>query len=613
MDNLKKKFHHIFGIGLLVILSIFTFFGCKDKDNSTDEPINPTIITAPKASNIIVGETTRKSILDGEFNVTGTLVWASDEIIATSVGTIEGKWEFIPFDKIKYKKLVGIIEIKVFNYRLSFEENCGFSLDDIYFNSTYTIGKKPITAKNNYRFRDWTLNDQEEDRITYPFVASNTLTLYAIFDFHSFDKVEYINFGLDLPAIGICAIANWGKYGVIKNPYLDFQSGPVYGSISGEVIIADMYNDLPVISVRDFHHTNITNILFPNYLKVIDTNTFLQCRSLGPELTIPNTVEYLGESAFRSCWSLYKVTFEEGDGLIDIKRGISLFYSSGLQDIVLNRIDQIPEWAFGYCNLTIITISHEIEEINRNAFYGSGLSEIIIEGNNLKYIRENAFGALSITSISIPTITVISPDAFFYCRNLTYINIADDQIEGIAKELHSAYIGSADDFNVEITRDSNFGGMKYEAKYITNTETITLKFEFFSIFTLDALIHEFFHHYQDVLSYGVGNENFYSVYICVENYSHYFIWFQNPFYIVANDHVLYDANHPEYGYRYEEYIRRADFPGYSYVLIDQNKIYLWTHDYIALLPNESNKIQWWNQPYEKDARTFATMFSGIYW
>jgi hypothetical protein len=246
------------------------------------------------------------------------------------------------------------------------------------------------------------------------------------------------------------------------------------------------------------------------------------------------------------------------------------------------------------------------------AFAASPLQKITIEdGSLLTNIGNRAFGScLFLSEISIPEAAYVAPDAFRGCSLLMKIDMTDEQINNIAKELHEAYIGPADGFTVSIIRGAQYGGMNFEGEYAANTEAIDLRFEHFSIFVLDALVHEFFHHYQYVITHGVGPEDFNSVPRYVSKYSRYSVIFENPYIIVANKTVLYDESDPSKGYYYESIVRSCDSSGRAYILIDENMLDRWRQPYI---PPEVDWDLYWNQPWEADARGFASWFSGVFW
>jgi len=295
-------------IGALVMvagLAIYAILPSNPDGTGDQEPMiivtDPQILSAPVASNILVGQSTTESILTGEFSVPGDLQFTGIEFTSFWPGTAECDWEFTPDDLTRYNKLAGTVIVSIFEYKLIFVENGGFEIEDIYFNDTYTLTKRPITAKNEYRFDDWSTTNSTKNFITYPFTVSGVTELYAQYTFHTAEKLEYrVIHDSNGPTDKMSVRALWGSNGIVEEPPgLRPFDPPVPGSISGEVVIADMYNGLPVTWVANFRQTNITNIVFPNFVEEI--GTFFQCRSLGPELIIPNTVTRIADNAFDNC------------------------------------------------------------------------------------------------------------------------------------------------------------------------------------------------------------------------------------------------------------------------------------------------------------------------
>jgi hypothetical protein len=605
--NKKNIVFSIIGLALCSLL----FVACNEY-SVIDGKIDPVITTDIKASNILAGQSIFDSQLTGSFDVEGNLYFINGEKVINSPGNVSCEWAFEPYDNVNYKKITGTVYVSVFEYKVQFEENGGFEIEDIFFDGNYTIEKKIITAKNEYRFDGWVLMDESPNIIRYPFDIENTLVLYAKYTFHTAEKLEYgIQYDNGQPTNRAFVTANWGRYGIAAYPgILGNNDPPIEGSISGEVVMADMYNGFRVTAVSNFSHTNITGIVFSNFIETI--GSFVQCRKLGLELIIPNTVVSISAQAFENCHSLERIDFEAGDGCIQY--GSRLFYQSGLKEVVLNRIDCIYEWTFAFTNIQSIVIPESITAIYQSAFAGSDLNEITIEGNNLEYVAGYAFNACSITNIAFPSKTRISPDAFKNALFLEEIDVTDEQINWIAQDLCEAFVGDKSDLTVNIIRDEAYSGLYFEGEYLANTETINLRFEKFSLQVLDALIHEFFHYYQYVLMYGVGDANYYNVPVCVDQYSYSSMTFPPPYIIIANVQLLLDEKYPELGYLYEFYVYYCEnLATQSYILIDEDTLNLWKEEYIQLLPDNSNWDAYWNQTFETDARAFATIFTGIQW
>ncbi len=100
----------------------------------------------------------------------------------------------------------------------------------------------------------------------------------------------------------------------------------------------------------------------------IDGRTF--SNSSLQSISLPNSVESIGEKAFESCDELTAVTF--GSELKSI--GEDAFFScSSLTSVTIpDNVTSIGEWAFSYCSsLTSVSIGAGVTSIQDNAFYGS--------------------------------------------------------------------------------------------------------------------------------------------------------------------------------------------------------------------------------------------------
>jgi|GEM_PF-5129947 len=93
-----------------------------------------------------------------------------------------------------------------------------------------------------------------------------------MYRFHTPEKIKYdIYYMLDADGNGdIYAGANalWGEeYGLPNYPgCVDYT---VDGSVSGEVIIADLYKDIEVEVIMDFRSTQVMSFVFPNKIRFI--------------------------------------------------------------------------------------------------------------------------------------------------------------------------------------------------------------------------------------------------------------------------------------------------------------------------------------------------------
>jgi hypothetical protein len=533
-------------------------------------PADAAILVAPTASNVQIGESTSKSRLTGTFNVDGDLHFVGEPKTLSSKGTVTCGWEFIPND-LEYNSIAGIVEVRFCEEKIHFETNGGLDPGDICFDDSYYMSENIFTAKNDYRFDGWTMTAGGNDWVQFPQIITDSIVLYAGYTAHTGNKVKYQLFeGKDMRASA--------KYN--------------NSQVNGEVVIADMHEGRFVTGVGDFYETEITGITFNNYVKNI--GIFKDCYYLE-SIYIPNSVIRISPEAFLRCRRLRSVVFEEGNENLEVESA-AFAYCLGLTEISLARLTRIRDWMFSSCeSLQSILIPQSVQEIYFQAFSScEKLSEVIFIGDNLQKIGSLAFaGCRDLDSMILPPNTRISPDAFMLTP-FSNLGITDEQINWIAQDLHNNFIGSAVEFKVNIERGIQYTGDNFEGRYIANTESVSLKFDTFSISILDALLHEFFHHYQYVLTIGVGDET----YDMVPNYVDSYNYGRNsdvPIIIIQKND-------------WQERVENINVP---YILISNTTIAEWLQPYIPLLPDESNWEEYWNQPFEADAREFASWFTGV--
>ncbi|MDR2267138.1 MAG: leucine-rich repeat protein [Christensenellaceae bacterium] len=539
-------------------------------------PTDAIVLEEPIASNVQIGESTAKSRLTGKFNVEGDLHFVGETRTLMFKGTVVCEWEFVPYNSEFYNKIMGTVEVKFCENKIRFETDGGLDPGDICFDESYTISEKILTAKNDYHFDGWTKIKGSNDSLQYPQTITTSIVLYAQYTAHTEDKLRY-----QLHEDGVSVFAK----------HNDFR-------VSGEIVIADMYEGRFVTSIVNFRETEITKIVFSNYTKNI-AMAFKDCYYLT-DIYIPNSVKWLASEAFLRCYGLRSVVFEDSSEELEI--GTAIFaYCRALEEVTLSRLTRISEWMFSSCeSLQTILIPGRVQEISFHAFSGCGrLSDIIFEGDKLEKIEPFAFGGCrNLDSVTLPQNVRISPDTFVLVK-FSNLEITDEQINWIAQDLHNNFIGFNADFKVNIERGSQYAGDNIEGQYVANTESINLRFDVFSVRVLDALLHEFFHHYQYVLTIGIGDENYNTVpnYVNAYNYGRSS---DTPVTIVKKDD-------------WEERIEQCISLNVDYLLIEETTIAEWLQPYIPLLPDQSNWDQYWNQPIEAHARMFASWFTGFLW
>ena len=159
--------------------------------------------------------------------------------------------------------------------------------------------------------------------------------------------------------------------------------------------------------------TGLTSMTIPESVEIIGNSAFYHCTGLTT-ITIPNSVESIENSAFSGCSGLTTITLPES--LTSI--GWRAFEGcSGLTTITLpESVTSIGDWAFSYCrSLTTITLPESLTSIGESAFHGcTGLTTITLP-ESLTSIGDYAFANCNqLESVTVHAVTPpeIGPNTF---------------------------------------------------------------------------------------------------------------------------------------------------------------------------------------------------------
>ncbi len=157
-------------------------------------------------------------------------------------------------------------------------------------------------------------------------------------------------------------------------------------------------------------------------------------------LTLPDSIEVIGESAFRNCGRL--TSADLGDGAMDIHR-YAFMNCSSLSDVRLSENTKaIYDEAFTSCALTSLVLPGSIDTLGM-AFNGNPLETVIcLEG--LHYIWDRAFrDCSSLRSIVLPkSLKHIGQEVFIHCQSLIDIHYNGTMAEWNAMEKGARWLAS---------------------------------------------------------------------------------------------------------------------------------------------------------------------------
>ncbi|MGN0855193.1 MAG: leucine-rich repeat domain-containing protein, partial [Kiritimatiellia bacterium] len=164
-------------------------------------------------------------------------------------------------------------------------------------------------------------------------------------------------------------------------------------------------------------------VTIPEGVTNIWESAFSGCTSLK-SVTIPASVESIGIYAFNGCSALTGVTIAEGVESI----GVKVFYNcTSLESVTIPAsVESIGESAFYNCSaLKSVTIAEGVESIGISAFYNCSALKSVTIPDSVTSIGAGAFaGCTSLTSVTIPYgVTSIGNNTFNNCTSLESVTI----------------------------------------------------------------------------------------------------------------------------------------------------------------------------------------------
>lgn len=230
---------------------------------------------------------------------------------------------------------------------------------------------------------------------------------------------------------------NWNGVYVFKNKVVDVAE---YAEVGGgenrlnqyftktltEVTEEDLVGTT-MINARGFQSfEELTQVAIPNSVTYIGSSAFYYCKKLK-DVTFANGVTQIEYEAFKDCSALTSV--ELPNSLTTLGTG-AFNGCTGLKNVIIsNNILYIADYVFNKCSgLTNVVIPDSASYIGKYSFSGcSGLTDVTI-GNGVKSIGDYAFNVCTIlTNITIPdSVTSIGKYSFQSCRGLINIDIPNN-------------------------------------------------------------------------------------------------------------------------------------------------------------------------------------------
>lgn len=311
-----------------------------------------------------------------------------------------------------------------------------------YVSSSITIKfttKKPIIMRYDFTFDPYSSNDSRRvytDGVTQvdsytAYKTKATSTFYFGMGEHVFTYTHYHSYSVSDSYTQVLTIGNI-RFESVESQYMNIHlSAPGtlgnealshvntlpemhYLRLSGKMNASDwndiskmtglkaidMTNvDIETIPVKAFTNTSIRFIDFPTKLKTIGDNAFDDRLLTGP-LVLPEGLDSIGKEAFQKNY-ITEVTIPESVRAI----GQSAFYDNQ--------------------SLKSVTLNNSMEMINQSLFYYCNKLAVVHGGKNVKIVNQSAFrNCDSLRSIKDVAPVTIDREAFYNCQKLESLNFS---------------------------------------------------------------------------------------------------------------------------------------------------------------------------------------------
>ncbi|MCQ2308280.1 MAG: leucine-rich repeat protein [Bacteroidales bacterium] len=317
-----------------------------------------------------------------------------NEIFARCSGLTTLNYNAINANVDGFYWLTGCTSLTTLNIGPNVEVIPGGAFKDLNFNNDIVIPNSVTTIKNG-AFNNC-------DNITSITIGENVTTMEG-WSFTGCDNISVVNYN--------AVNCNEGNTS-IKSNWIDSKNNLTTLNIGGNV--RKIFNG----AFADMQFTG--NLVLPNTLESIGEEAFRNCHSFTGDLVIPNSVTSIGKRAFYDC-SGFNGTLTIGKNVANI--GFDVFCNAGFTALVYNAIHSYTQKSSSWikdCNsMTNLTIGTEVEVLPECIFHQCNkfTGDLIIP-NSVTMIEKDAFndcngftGTLTLSD----NITTIGESAFVNC------------------------------------------------------------------------------------------------------------------------------------------------------------------------------------------------------
>lgn len=277
-----------------------------------------------------------------------------------------------------------------------------------------TIGKLPVTEIGYMGY------NQKIKSVTIP-ESVKKISEYA---FYRCENLEYANIPENVEYIGAEAFFGTPFEESLGNDDFIIINDKFLYKYNGNSDNVTIPNGVTSICNGVFYENNLINIEIPESVEYIGMSAFNKCENLK-SIDIPENVKTIEPYIFKECKSLSRISIPNGTEKI----GDSAFFGCGIENISIpDKITEIPESTFEECSsLKEVNFPDGIKTIGDKAFRNCTSLENINFPDGLETIGNDAFHTTALKEVILPdSVSGLGNHTFRECTSIEKIRLSSD-------------------------------------------------------------------------------------------------------------------------------------------------------------------------------------------
>lgn len=199
------------------------------------------------------------------------------------------------------------------------------------------------------------------------------------------------------------------------------------GTVPAELEIPAEIGDVPVTAIGSWafdNESSLVSLTLPESIELVGESAFQDCKSLkNVELSSHSSLHEIGDYAFAFCLELEKMDLPQSLRVI----GESAFWHcSRLRAVsVPDGVEELSEGAFGYCSaMTNVSLPETLKRIGPLALAGTGIVDMEFPASVCEFGDSALMACPGLTRISVPGEPLEIPDGFAAeCESLKTVEL----------------------------------------------------------------------------------------------------------------------------------------------------------------------------------------------